>query len=415
MRISIATLVVLLAAASIGAQRQDAIAPGIDDVRRQFADPPADSRVMMRWWWFGPSLSRDELDLEMRQMTRRRHRRLRSGDGLPARHRRSTRTASATMRTCRRRFWTQCASPRHARANSACAWTSRSAAAGRSADLTSRPAIASTRLRSERRESQRASPASHVPQSFEGDRLIAAFVGRGSGQEADPATYRELPLGGGGRAAAAARCRTARRAVLFHRPDRPGREARGGSAPTATCSITTIAPRSTRICATVGDKLLGAAGRGRSRTRCSATASRCTTRIGRRTCSTSSASAAATICGRYLPLAELGGGERGRRGPPRLRPDADRAVRGALPRRRCTTWARAHGTRFRIADLRHAAGHARPAAASPICPTAKARVADALGDALGVVGRASLRQAGRPRPRPGRGCTRPRSAPRRST
>ena len=68
MRILTATLVVLLALSSTGAQRPDATAPGIDAVQHQFADPPADSRVMMRWWWFGPSASRDELDAEMRHM-----------------------------------------------------------------------------------------------------------------------------------------------------------------------------------------------------------------------------------------------------------------------------------------------------------------------------------------------------------
>src|SRR5882672_10065968 len=42
--------------------------PGISDVQRLFVDPPADSRIMMRWWWFGPSATREELDAEMRHM-----------------------------------------------------------------------------------------------------------------------------------------------------------------------------------------------------------------------------------------------------------------------------------------------------------------------------------------------------------
>src|SRR4029077_7918492 len=41
---------------------------GIADVERLFRDPPADSRIMMRWWWFGPSATREELDAEMRRM-----------------------------------------------------------------------------------------------------------------------------------------------------------------------------------------------------------------------------------------------------------------------------------------------------------------------------------------------------------
>jgi hypothetical protein len=41
---------------------------GIDEIQKQFQDPPADSRIMMRWWWFGPSATREELDAEMRRM-----------------------------------------------------------------------------------------------------------------------------------------------------------------------------------------------------------------------------------------------------------------------------------------------------------------------------------------------------------
>ena len=40
----------------------------IDEVSGLFAAPPADSRIMMRWWWFGPSATREELDAEMRHM-----------------------------------------------------------------------------------------------------------------------------------------------------------------------------------------------------------------------------------------------------------------------------------------------------------------------------------------------------------
>ena len=33
-----------------------------------FLSPPEDARVMMRWWWFGPSVTRPELLREMQQM-----------------------------------------------------------------------------------------------------------------------------------------------------------------------------------------------------------------------------------------------------------------------------------------------------------------------------------------------------------
>ncbi|TCC19919.1 glycosyl hydrolase [Kribbella sindirgiensis] len=40
----------------------------VDDVRRQFRNPPPEGRPMMRWWWFGPSIDRDEIDRELEAM-----------------------------------------------------------------------------------------------------------------------------------------------------------------------------------------------------------------------------------------------------------------------------------------------------------------------------------------------------------
>src|SRR5207245_2692337 len=60
------------------------------------------------------------------------------------------------------------------------------------------PDLASTRLRSDRREitPERTSVARPVP--YEGDRLIAAFIGRGSVAEVDPTSFRELDISGAG-------------------------------------------------------------------------------------------------------------------------------------------------------------------------------------------------------------------------
>src|SRR5580765_5073819 len=58
-------VVVALAIARIGAQP---VSAAVADLRRLFLDPPADSRIMMRWWWFGPAVTREELDAEMRHM-----------------------------------------------------------------------------------------------------------------------------------------------------------------------------------------------------------------------------------------------------------------------------------------------------------------------------------------------------------
>jgi hypothetical protein len=37
----------------------------IDDLQAAFTKPPADSRIMMRWWWFGPAVTKAELEREM--------------------------------------------------------------------------------------------------------------------------------------------------------------------------------------------------------------------------------------------------------------------------------------------------------------------------------------------------------------
>ena len=38
------------------------------DLQRSFQNPPDDSKIMMRWWWFGPAVSEAELEREMRLM-----------------------------------------------------------------------------------------------------------------------------------------------------------------------------------------------------------------------------------------------------------------------------------------------------------------------------------------------------------
>jgi len=38
------------------------------ELHRQFQDPPADARPLMRWWWFGPAVTRPELAKELETM-----------------------------------------------------------------------------------------------------------------------------------------------------------------------------------------------------------------------------------------------------------------------------------------------------------------------------------------------------------
>src|SRR5262249_28815835 len=67
--------VTLLLCASVMAQtsqeRSSSANAGTDliaTVQRQFPQPPDDSRIMVRWWWFGPSVTREEIAAEMLHM-----------------------------------------------------------------------------------------------------------------------------------------------------------------------------------------------------------------------------------------------------------------------------------------------------------------------------------------------------------
>jgi hypothetical protein len=41
---------------------------GVQQLHESFAHPPPDSRILMRWWWFGPSATKDEIKRELEQM-----------------------------------------------------------------------------------------------------------------------------------------------------------------------------------------------------------------------------------------------------------------------------------------------------------------------------------------------------------
>lgn len=40
----------------------------VEEVAKMLSSPPAEARVMMRWWWFGPSVTHQELDRELQAM-----------------------------------------------------------------------------------------------------------------------------------------------------------------------------------------------------------------------------------------------------------------------------------------------------------------------------------------------------------
>ena len=53
-----------------------AVPADLAELQRDFQHPPDDARIMVRWWWFGPAVTKPELEREMRLYERRRHRRV---------------------------------------------------------------------------------------------------------------------------------------------------------------------------------------------------------------------------------------------------------------------------------------------------------------------------------------------------
>ena len=51
-----------------GAQPDGAASGSISDLQRLFQNPPDDARILMRWWWFGPAVTKPELERELRTM-----------------------------------------------------------------------------------------------------------------------------------------------------------------------------------------------------------------------------------------------------------------------------------------------------------------------------------------------------------
>jgi hypothetical protein len=71
-RKAVASLVLILSMAVPWVAAQSSAAPAtassVESLRRDFATPPMNARPMMRWWWFGPAVERDELARELRTM-----------------------------------------------------------------------------------------------------------------------------------------------------------------------------------------------------------------------------------------------------------------------------------------------------------------------------------------------------------
>lgn len=57
-----------LALLAAGCALLSAAPASIAELRRAFEHPPDDARILMRWWWFGPAVTKPELEREMRLM-----------------------------------------------------------------------------------------------------------------------------------------------------------------------------------------------------------------------------------------------------------------------------------------------------------------------------------------------------------
>ena len=183
-----------------GAARVDAQplpAGGLAAAQRSFASPPADGRPMMRWWWFGPSVTREEISAEMRRMKEGGL----GGFELAVVYPMALDDPASGLRNERY------LSPEFLDKVSFAARAARELGLRMDVTIGSgwsyggpyiTPDLAAARLRSERREitPDRASVPRFIP--YDGDRLLAAFIGRGSMQESDPRTFRELDISGDG-------------------------------------------------------------------------------------------------------------------------------------------------------------------------------------------------------------------------
>ena len=239
---------------------QPAAPPGLAAIRRSLAAPPDESRPMVRWWWFGPSVTREEIEAEMRRMKEGGL----GGFELAVVYPMALDDPAAGL--VNERYL----SPGFL---DKVAFASRKARElGLRMDVTIgsgwsyggpyiTPDLAAARIRSERREitPDRTSVARPVP--YEDDRLVAAFIGLGSMQEADPRTFRELDLSGDGPIALPAG--HGPRVVLFYFASHSGQVVKRAALGAEGYVLDHFSrPALETHLREAGDKLLGAAGPG---------------------------------------------------------------------------------------------------------------------------------------------------------
>ncbi len=172
-------------------------ATGASALEQAFKTPPDDSRIMMRWWWFGPSVTREQIEQEMRRMK----------EGGIGGFEIATVYPMAVDDPARGIRNYRYLSPEYL---DLIGFTARKARElGMRMDVTLGSGwsfggphitseLASARLRSDRREI--APDVRHLarPAPYEHEQLIAAFVGRGAVREVDAGSFQPLDVSGRG-------------------------------------------------------------------------------------------------------------------------------------------------------------------------------------------------------------------------
>src|SRR5262249_30907527 len=64
----VALLVVALAGCAEHGGGETAGLRQIDRLQHDFQMPPDDARIMVRWWWFGPAVTKEGIERELRTM-----------------------------------------------------------------------------------------------------------------------------------------------------------------------------------------------------------------------------------------------------------------------------------------------------------------------------------------------------------
>jgi alpha-L-rhamnosidase len=160
----------------------------IDDLRSKFADPPASAAPMLRWWWFGPSVERDELSRELTAMAQAGFGGVEVAYVYPLGEATTEYLSDAFLADLR------FAADRAHELGLRFDLTLGSGWSFGGPHITGE--LAARRLHWERREITPGSLEVPVVSPWPGDQLVAAYIGAGSSQE-QPESYQQLPMTNG--------------------------------------------------------------------------------------------------------------------------------------------------------------------------------------------------------------------------